>query len=308
MFVLFLVLTGCSGGDSTKSNADGTDKTVVRIGAMTDIVGVPFLLIDKLGLDEKYNVELEVEMFTNARDQNAAFQSGELDGVLSDMIAITMFQESGFDAKITGLTGGDFLLVAGKNSGITDISQLKGKSIGISENTIIDYSLDVILKNKGLSSSDIKKEIVPRMPDRYEMLNNGKLDFGLLPEPFSTLALNNGAINLGSASEIDLYPAISAFSQDALDEKLEAIQNVFKAYNEAVQYMNETDVKEYEDLVIEKIGYPEEMAGNIEMQKFRENTLPTKEDMEAAIKWASERDLCSPDLTYEQLVFDVTAN
>jgi NitT/TauT family transport system substrate-binding protein len=185
---------------------------------------------------------------------------------------------------------------------------LKGKSIGISENTIIDYSLDVILKNKGLSSSDIKKEIVPRMPDRYEMLNNGKLDFGLLPEPFSTLALNNGAINLGSASEIDLYPAISAFSQDALDEKLEAIQNVFKAYNEAVQYMNETDVKEYEDLVIEKIGYPEEMAGNIEMQKFRENTLPTKEDMEAAIKWASERDLCSPDLTYEQLVFDVTAN
>ena len=33
--------------------------------------------------------------------------------------------------------------------------------------------------------------------------------------------------------------------------------------------MNETDISEYEDIVIEKVGYPEDMAGSIELQEFR---------------------------------------
>lgn len=305
LLVLLLLLAGCSGDSESTEGTKEQEKPVIKIGAMMSTDVIPFVLINKNGLDEKYKFELDIEMFKSAKDRDAALQAGELDGVLADMIAITMYQNANLDMKITGMTDGDFILVAGKDTGIKDISGIKGKSIGISENTLIDYSLDVILEENNMASDNIVKEIVPIMPNRYEMLQSGVLDLGLLPEPFSTLALQNGAINLGSANDYGLYPAVSAFTQTALDEKLSSIQDLFKAYNEAVEYMNNTDTVEFEDTVIEKVGYPEDMAGSIELQDFRMNELPQKEAVEAAIQWASERELCSPDLTYDQMVYDL---
>ena len=308
LMLLLLVVTACSDDTETaQGDTNEEEKTVITVGAMSSTDAIPLVLVEKNKLDEKYNIDLNIEMFKSAKDRDAAFQAGELDGVLSDLIGVTLYQNANFDVKITGSTDGDFLLVAGKDTGITSVEDVRGKSIGISENTLIDYSLDAILHNHNMELADVVTEIVPRMPDRLEMLQQGKLDFALLPEPFSTLALNNGATELGSANENGIFPAITAFSQKAIDEKAEAIEKLFVAYNEAVQYMNETDISEYEDVVIEKAGYPEDMAGSIELPKFRENVLPPKEDIEAAIKWASERGLCSPDLTYEQMVYDVTS-
>jgi NitT/TauT family transport system substrate-binding protein len=152
---------------------------------------------------------------------------------------------------------------------------------------------------------DVIKEVVPRIPDRLELLRNDQIDLGLMPEPFATLALNDGAILLDTANENDLYPAVSAFSKIALDSKSEAIHNLYKAYNEAVDYINRTDIRQYEKLVIDTVGYPEEMLGKITIKPFRESVLPPKEDVEAAVLWASSKGLCKSTLSYEQMTFDV---
>lgn len=293
-------------GEAQTSESDEVEKTVLRIGMISSIDAIPFVLIEKNGLADKYNLDVQLEVFKSAKDRDAALQAGELDGFLADLIAVCIYQNANLDVKITGSTDGDFVLLAGKNSGVTDISQIKGKSIAISENTLIDYTLSKILESNNLKSDDVEKEIVDRIPDRFELLRNDKIDLGLMPEPFASLALESGAINLGSASEYGLYPAISAFTQTALDEKADAIRDFYKAYNEAVDYMNSTDVSEYEEAVIEAAGYPEEMRGKIELDKFRMNELPSKDGVEAAITWASERGLCSSSLTYDQLVYDVS--
>lgn len=318
LMVMVFLITGCAKNnagnnsnvtdniDKTQtSDSDVAEKTVLRIGMISSTDAIPFVLIDKNGLDEKYNLDLQFEVFKSAKDRDAALQAGELDGFLADLIAVCMYQNANLDVKITGSTDGDFVLLAGKNSGITDISQIKGKSIAISENTLIDYTLDKILEGNNLQSDDVEKEIVDRIPDRLELLRNDKIDLGLMPEPFASLALDSGAVKLGTASEYGLFPAISAFTQTAIDEKADAISDFYKAYNEAVEYMNNTDISEYEDAVIEAAGYPEEMRGNIKLDKFRTNTLPSKEGVEAAIAWASERGLCSSSLTYDQVVYDV---
>lgn len=329
LLVMMLVFTGCSskqtpenttqestdgtntedtsnaGNDNTVDDTNDSEKTVIRIGMMSSSDVIPYVLMKEKGFIDEYDIDLQLELFTSAKDRDAAFQAGELDGVLTDYIGICMYQNAGFDVRITGITDGDYILVAGKNTGITDINQIKGKSIAISENTLIDYTLDNILSNNDLASDDVVKEVVPRIPDRLELLRNDKIDLGLLPEPFATLALNDGAVSLGSANEFGLYPAVSAFSKAALDEKSEAIEKLYLAYNEAVDYMNETDISEYEETVITAVGYPEEMIGQVEVKDFRTSTLPPKEDVLAAIKWASDKGLCSSDLTYDDLVYDV---
>ena len=303
LFTLLLMAAGCSGKGEAVSS--GEEKPVIRIGMMSSSDVIPFVLIKENELSEKYNFELDLQVFTSAKDRDAAFQAGELDGVLTDYIGVCMYQNAGFDVKITGITDGDYILMAGKDSGITDISQVQGKSIAISEKTLIEYTLDNILKKNGLKDTDVVKEVVPRIPDRLELLRNDKIDLGLMPEPFATLALEDGAIQLGTANECGLYPAVSAFSKTALDEKNEAVRNLYKAYNEAVDYMNHTDIREYEKTVIEAVGYPEEMLGKITVKPFRISELPPEEDVQAAVLWASQKGLCEPALTYEQLTYDV---
>lgn len=304
LLALALALSGCAASNTPSA----VQVPVIRIGMMSSSDVIPYVLINEKGLADKYKFKLELEVFMSAKDRDAAFLAGELDGVLTDYIGVCMYQNANFNVKITGITDGDYLLVAGKNSGITSMGEIKGKNIAISQNTLIDYTLDNILFHNGLLSSDVVKEIVPRIPDRLELLRNDKIDLGLMPEPFATLALASGAVSLGSANEFGLYPAVSAFSQKTLDEKLPAVRNLYKAYNEAVEYMNRTDIKDYEKTVIDAVGYPQEMAGKITVKPFRLSTLPPQSDVEDAIKWASMKGLCKSELTYKQLVYDVYTN
>lgn len=303
LLTLSIAFTGCAKKEEAVSS--DTEKTIIRIGMMSSSDVIPYVLINENKLSDQYNFELDLQVFTSAKDRDAAFQAGELDGVLTDYVGVCMYQNADFDVKITGITDGDYILLAGKNSGITDISQIKGKSIAISENTLIEYTLDNILEKNGMKDTDVIKEVVPRIPDRLELLRNDQIDLGLMPEPFATLALNDGAILLDTANENELYPAVSAFSKIALDNKNEAIRNLYKAYNEAVDYMNRTDIKQYEKLVIDTVGYPEEMLGKITIKPFRKSVLPPKEDVEAAVRWASNKGLCKSTLTYEQMTYDV---
>ena len=110
---------------------------------------------------------------------------------------------------------------------------------------------------------------------------------------------------LAQANEFGLYPAVSAFSQSAIEEKEGAIINLYKAYNEVVDYMNSRDIHEYEETVITAVGYPEEMAGKIEIKDFRKSELPPEGEIQKAIAWAAAKGLCSKDLTYEQMIHDV---
>ncbi|MDD3172485.1 MAG: MetQ/NlpA family ABC transporter substrate-binding protein [Herbinix sp.] len=316
LIIITMLFVGCTAKDpspvddqsnntaSTDTKSD-TDKAVLRIGMMSSYDVIPYVMINELGLAEKYNLDLQLETFTSAKDRDAAFLAGELDGVLTDYIGVCIYQNADFDVKITGITDGDYVLVAGKNSGISNINEIKGKSIAISQNTLIDYTLDNILAANSLESSAVVKEIVPRIPDRVELLRNEQIDLGLLPEPFASIILNEGAVYLGSANDIGLYPAISAFAKPVLDDKTEAVKNLYKAYNEAVEYINKTDIASYEDIVIKTVGYPVEMKGQITMEPIRTSELPPREDVEAAISWASSKGLCSADLTYEQMIFDV---
>lgn len=196
------------------------------------------------------------------------------------------------------------MLVAGAKSAIKSLSDLKEKSVAISEKTSIEYTLDKILEKNSMSPKDVKKSVVPAIPTRLEMLNNGNVDAALLPEPFSSMAINSGGILLGSASNLASYPSVSAFTQKAIDDKSSEIQAFYKAYNEAVEYINSTSVTEYEDLIIKTVGYPENMKGKIKLPTFRKNTLPKDEEVQEAIDWCKDNNLITKNLTPK----DVTNN
>jgi NitT/TauT family transport system substrate-binding protein len=302
--VIALSTAACSPVKENTSASNDTKKTL-NFGAMASVDAVPIVIANEKGFFKKEGVEVNLQSFKNSKDRDAAFQTGSLDGVICDYIAISLYQNADFNVKITGVTDGDFMLIAGAKSGIKSINDIKGKSVAISEKTSIEYSLDKILEKNNLSPQDVKKSIVPAIPTRLEMLKNNNVDAALLPEPFSSLALSDGGTLLGSASKLGSFTSVTAFTQKSIDDKSAEIKAFYKAYNEAVDYINNTPISQYEDIIIKAVGYPESMKGNIKLPKFKKNTLPKDSDVQAAVDWTVKNGLVKKALTPKDLMSDI---
>lgn len=308
--IALLIIVSMSACSSAKDKTvSGQSKLqTLNIGAISSVDVVPIIIADQKGYFKKQGLEVKFEPFKSSSDRDAALQAGNLDGVICDEIAICLYQNAGLNMKITGITDGDFILVAGAGSGIKDIKDVKGKSVAISEKTAIEYTLDKILEKNSMNPKDVTKTIIPAIPTRFEMLRNKKVDLSLLPEPFASLAIKDGGIALQSANKLGTYPSVTAFNQKSIDNKKSEIKAFYKAYNEAVDYINSTPVSEYEDIVIKTVGYPDEMKGKISLPKFRKNVLPTEEGLKAVIEWTTNKGLIKKVLNPKELMNDIGVN
>ncbi|AWI06908.1 hypothetical protein B9W14_21225 [Clostridium drakei] len=297
--VLISTMSACS------SAKEKVNKKTITVGLITSVDAVPFIMADEKGYFKKHGLDVKLQMFKSAKDRDAAFQSGELDGVTADEVAVCLYRNSNFNVKITGSTDGDFMLVANKASNIKSMEDIKGKSAAISDKTVIEYTLDKMAEKNSIKPEDIKKELVPAIPARLEMLRNNKIDLALLPEPFSTLALKDGGVLLGNASKLGMFPAISAFTEKSINGKRKEIKEFYKAYDEAVQYINNTQISEYEDTVIKAAGYPKDMKGKIILPKFRKNVLPSDDELKLVIDWTTKKGIIKKSLIPKDLVSDV---
>lgn len=301
--VFVLALTGCT--TTVETPEANEEMMVLNIGAMGSIDVLPLIIAEENGYFEALGLKVNVEMFRAAKDRDAALQAGEIDGVTSDEVAIVIYQNAGIDMKITGVTDGEFTLVAGKDSGINSVGDLVGKSIAISENTVIEYTVDRLLNSSGIALDSVEKIAIPSMPTRLEMLNSGEVDAALMPSPFSDAAVTAGGRIIDRVNNEGQYIAITAFLNEAIEKNPDAIKAYYKAYDQAVEYLNQTDVSEYEDVVIRVVGYPEGMKGNIQVPVFRKNQLPPVSDLIEVIEWADNKGILTQTVSPDDMVSEI---
>ena len=299
-----LAMVGTMAGCTKTKTEEVKETKKLSFGAMSSIDIVPIVIAKEKGYFEEEGLELDFQLFTAAKDRDAALQAGELDGVIADEIAISIYQNSGIDMKITGATNGAWTLVVGKDSGIENLEDLKGKKMAISENTMIDYLSDYIAEENGVNSSEIEKIAIPAMPARLEALRNKQVDAAILPAPFNDTAVADGGKGLADIDNADIMISAIGFLQDQIDNNEEAIKAFFTGYNKAVEYMKNTDLKEYEDIVIKTVGYSEDTKGNIILPELNTNYLPDAEKVQAVFNWSKNNGIISKDLKAEDVIIN----
>ncbi|KUG03095.1 putative thiamine biosynthesis protein [hydrocarbon metagenome] len=288
-------------GCSQENNTQAPEKTIT-IGVMPDVESIPFIIAQKNGYFEKEGVKVIIEHFTSAKDRDSALQSGKLDGVITDMVAVLFANEGGINLRMVARTDGNIELMAGKDSGISSTSELKGKDIGMSTNTIMEYSTDKMLEAAGLNPDEVKKVAIPPLPTRLEMLQGGKVTAAILPEPLAGLAVSNGAIVLNSTDQMANKAGAIAFTAKSLEENPEEIMAVLRAYNEAAGYLQKEPATGYIDFVIEEQGFPAEIKDSLRLPEYQQARLPEEHIFLDVVQWMQEKDLIKGTYEYKDLV------
>lgn len=300
MALIMVVAAGCG-----SNQADKKEMSPLTIGLMPDTDSIPFLIAREKGYFAEEGIEVNIEQYKSAMDRDAALQSGNLDGAVSDMLAAAFSKAGGFDVKVTSFTDGSYKLIAGRDENIKSVKELSGKDVSVSKNTIIEYVTDQILAKEGINGDSINKVIIPQIPTRLEMLQNGKLAAATLPEPMASIAIAGGSKFVTGSDELGINPGVILFTAKASEDKKQEIQAMYRAYNKAVKYLNDTPREEYIDLVIEKAGFPPAAKEALKLPKYHEAALPKESDVTDCIKWLNEKGLVQDKFTYGDMVLDL---
>ena len=297
--ILSMLCTACGSTTDEKEVADNTKTETLKIGLMPDIDSIPFIIAQEKGYFKEEGVDVELQYFKSAMDRDSALQSGNLDGGVYDMLA------AGFAVKITSSTNGNYCLIAGTGNTAKSLAEMKGQNISVSKNTIIEFVLDEMLAQNNMTEADINKTVIPQIPTRLEMLQNGKLDGAVLPEPMGSIAVKNGSYLVNSSEAMKINPGVMVFTNDSVENKKEVIKAMYRAYDKAIEYLNSTPQEEYMDLVIETAGLPPATKDALVMPKYMKAALPEKSDWDKSINWLNKKELVTEKYNYEDIVSDI---
>lgn len=295
---------GCGGNKKVPDPKKAESQKTITIGVMPDVDSIPFVIAEKNGYFTKEGVKVKIEHFKSARDRDSALQSGVLDGVVTDVVAVAFANEGGIKLRIISKHDGNIELMAGKDTGIKSVQDLKGRSIAMSTNTIMEYTADTMLQDVGLKPDDVKKVPIPQLPTRLEMLMGGKVDSAIMPEPLAGMAIKNGALILNSTDQTGNKCGAIAFRADILKDNPDEIKAVFRAYDKAVDYLNQVPIANYVDYVIKEQGFPEAVKGSLELPKYQKATAPDPKIVAGVVEWMQAKQLIKSKYEYKDLVDD----
>jgi len=308
------VLIGCGQSTttdqttSTGSNTPVQGPTVIRVGTLqTDDLLPLWVALDK-DLMKSAGLDVEVTTFQSAQEQVAAMTAGKIDAMMTDMVVPVQLNAAGTAVKaVTVCQTAPAGIIAGKGSGITQLSQLAGVPTGCSSPTAMEYIYDTALKNAGVAADQIKTTEIKKLPVRVQMLGAGQLKAAVLPWTLFSLAQQQGGVPLLDQDQAaSLTSTVLIFSQKFLDQKgADATLKTFlDQYNKAVDVLN-ADPDSFRALLVKEAKLPEVVANNYKVRQYPKAGLPDEKQFEDVVSWMLAKGYIKASQSYQDLTYQV---
>lgn len=300
IFLLSIFLSACA----PKPN----DKTLLRFAVLPILDSLPMYVAQQEGLFEKYNLDVELVPVSSGPERDQLVAANQIDGMINEVLTTILNNRSRKNVVIVRFARTAtadtplFSIVASSQSGITQVEDLKGQKIGISEGTVIAYLTDRMLQREGFTQQEIVTVAVPKIPDRVTLINNGELPAGTMPEPVSSLLVLQGAtVVLADNKYPDYSHSTIAFRNAYLESNSEAVKNFLAAIEEAVTEIN-ADPAKWEATLIENNILPPPLQGNFEVPRFVTAGVPSQAQYDDVLAWAKEKNLLTENVPYDQCI------
>jgi NitT/TauT family transport system substrate-binding protein len=199
--------TGC---DSSKSKEpSGRSAERLTVGTVGFDRSSLIWVAKRLGYFTEQGLDIDVKLYESGQLALQDVFAGKLDLATATEFVAVLDSFEHPDLRIISILdeGRDQELVARKDRGITKLSDLRNKRIGVARNTSAEYHLDLALLLERMRLEDVK--IVDLLPsEQIKALAKGDIDAVVVWEPFATMAkkeLGTNAVSWPGQSGQDDY-------------------------------------------------------------------------------------------------------
>lgn len=285
-----------------------TEKVKVRVALLPVLDVLPMVVAQEEGLYADHNLDVEIIPISSAPERDQLLAAGQADVIMNELTSVMFLNQEKIQAQAVRYARAAtadqalFSIMAGKDSGITDAQGLKGQPIGISQGTVIEYLTDRLLTAEGFTAADMNFVAVPSIPDRMSLLSSGELAAATLPEPFVTLAKQQGAITaLDDRGHPEYSFSVITFSKSFIDANPDAVKAFLAAVEEAVELINQ-DPQKYASLMVEQKMVPAPLAETFKVPTYPTKGVPTEAQFADMLEWVQAKGYLNVDLTYADTV------
>lgn len=243
--VAVMALTISLAGCGARKNEDGSK---VNIGYFNNVTHAQALYLRANGtLEESFGEKAAVKWntFNAGPAEVEALFAGDIDiGYMGPVPAITANVKSRGDVQIlSGVTKGGATLITGKDSDITDISQLSGKKVSIPQiGNTQHLCLLQLLNENGMKPTteggDVTVSAVENV-DVSKAIERGDVDAALVPEPWGARLLEEGSKMLLDYDQIYLEGkydvAVVVVRKEFREKHSDIVEKFLKAHEDATK-------------------------------------------------------------------------
>lgn len=313
LLVVLLVLAGTLGCAPQTAALEtavpaASEMVTLKIAALPILDTLPILVAQDQGLFAENNVRVEFIPASSAPERDQLIASGQADGTVNEVLSAMFFNKDAVQVQVVryaraAASGAAlFTVLASKDSGISTAADLKGKSIGISEGTIIAYITERMLAAEGVPVEETELISVPKIDTRLALLQSGELDAAVLPEPLASIAVKDGAVPvLADTSHPDFSFSTLTFRKEVLDENPEAVRGFLRAIEAATGLINENP-EQWKQILVDNKILPPPLVETFQVPQFVEAGVPTEAQYADALAWAREKGYLEKDIPYADCV------
>lgn len=318
LLIVVGLLEGCNSnnlnaGSSTSATTTASSSSVgspavLKVGILSTIDSLPIQVADAEGLFQRQGLNVVIVTFASAIAREAAMQAGELDGELNDVISTAILNKGAVQVRIvrTALrTNGSrpiFQILSSPANDIMGPADLKGKSIAISNNTIVDFMTTQLLTRNGLSPTEVSLQHVADISLRMQMLNDNKVDAAILPEPLASLAISKGAWSVVADTGTDIGPTNTLiFKTSVLNANSDSVRRFLLAYDAAVVKVN-GNFDSYRRLLVDRKLLSPQLERTFVAMPLPPPEVPTPSEVEQFSDWLVQKGIIDAPLDYQTTV------
>ncbi len=286
------------------------DSKTLKVGLLPIIDALPFHVAKAGGYFDDHHVRVEAIPVSSALERDQLMQAGQIDGMINEMTSVAMFNREKVRLKIVGDARASrpgfplFRILASPESGVSSPGDLAGVAIGISKNTIIEYVTDRLLTRSGLAGEQIVKQSVPVIPERYQLLLQGRIRAATIPDPLALSAVRAGAVQVIDDTAFPSYSvSVLSFSNEAIQEKAAAVAGFAKAWDRAAGDINAAP-ESFRSLMLANIRVPDNIRDTFKIPPFPRNHVPDRSQWADMMEWMVEKWLLEAPVAYEICVTD----
>lgn len=288
--------------------ATPAEKVTIRVALLPILDGLPIVVAQQEGLFKKYNVQVELIPVGSAPERDQLIAAGQADAMINELTSVMFLNKETPQvqavrfARTATADQALFRILAAKGAGIQGVSDLKGIAVGVSQATVIEYLTQRLLEQQGFQAGEIQMVSVPKIPDRMALLASGELKAAMLPEPFSTLAEQQGAIPILDDTVAPEYSfSLISFRKAVIDQHPQVVKGFLAAVEEATQRIN-ADPQKYSTLMVDQKMVPAPLAESFRVPTYPLKGVPTADQFADALAWAQSKGYLKVDLVYSDCV------